>query len=181
MRKFLPTLFLAVACTSASITATATEQVRKGEEQQPSFFERYTNAAQDVILQGLKLVGVRYRFGGNDEDAGLDCSGFVRLVFKNSLGAQLPRTAAEMSQVGQRVDTSQLKPGDLVFFNTMRRNFSHVGIYVGDGKFIHSPRSGSEIRVEDMGMAYWKRRFNGARRVTSTEGATSGSSVAQAQ
>ena len=74
--------------------------------------------AQDVILQGLKLVGVRYRFGGNDEESGLDCSGFVRLVFKNSLGAQLPRTALEMSQVGQRIDTSQLKPGDLVFFNT---------------------------------------------------------------
>lgn len=165
MRKFLPTLFLAVACTSASITATATEQVRKGEEQQPSFFERYTNAAQDVILQGLKLVGVRYRFGGNDEDAGLDCSGFVRLVFKNSLGAQLPRTAAEMSQVGQRVDTTQLKPGDLVFFNTMRRTFSHVGIYLGDNHFLHAPRTGAEVRVESMEDSYWIKRYNGARRI----------------
>ncbi|WP_153146164.1 C40 family peptidase [Dechloromonas sp. H13] len=165
MRKFLPTLFLAVACTSASITATATEQVRKGEEQQPSFFERYTNAAQDVILQGLKLVGVRYRFGGNDEDAGLDCSGFVRLVFKNSLGAQLPRTAAEMSQVGQRIDTTQLKPGDLVFFNTMRRTFSHVGIYLGDNHFLHAPRTGAEVRVESMEDSYWIKRYNGARRI----------------
>jgi len=155
---------LAIACTSASITAIATEQVRKSEEQ-PSFFERYTNAAQDVILQGLKLVGVRYRFGGNDEDSGLDCSGFVRLVFKNSVGAQLPRTAAEMSQVGQRVDTTQLKPGDLVFFNTMRRTFSHVGIYLGDNHFLHAPRTGAEVRVESMEDSYWIKRYNGARRI----------------
>ncbi len=164
MRKTLSSFLLAVACTAASIPAIATEQVRKGEEQ-PSFFERYTNAAQDVILQGLKLVGVRYRWGGNDEDSGLDCSGFVRLVFKNSLGAQLPRTAAEMSQVGQRVDTSQLKPGDLVFFNTMRRTFSHVGIYLGDNHFLHAPRTGAEVRVESMEDSYWIKRYNGARRI----------------
>ena len=165
MRKVLSTFLLAVACLLASLSAIATEQSRKGEEQQPSFFERYTNATQDVILQGLKLVGVRYRFGGNDEDSGLDCSGFVRLVFKNSLGAQLPRTAAEMSQVGQRVDTTQLKPGDLVFFNTMRRTFSHVGIYLGDNHFLHAPRTGAEVRVESMEDSYWIKRYNGARRI----------------
>ena len=164
MRKFLYSLFVAVSFASAVVTASATEAVRKADEPQ-SFFERYTNAAQDVILQGLKLVGVRYRFGGNDEDSGLDCSGFVRLVFKDSLGAQLPRTAAEMSQVGQRVDTSQLKPGDLVFFNTMRRTFSHVGIYLGDNRFMHAPRTGAEVRVEDMSQSYWVKRYNGARRV----------------
>jgi cell wall-associated NlpC family hydrolase len=97
MQKVLVTILLATACLSTSLPAVATEQVRKAEESQ-SFFERYTNAAQDVILQGLKLVGVRYRLGGNDEDSGLDCSGFVRLVFKDSIGALLPRTAAEMSE-----------------------------------------------------------------------------------
>ena len=164
MRKFLYSLFVAVSFASAVVTASATEAVRKADEPQ-SFFERYTNVAQDVILQGLKLVGVRYRFGGNDEDSGLDCSGFVRLVFKNSLGAQLPRTALEMSQVGQRIDTSQLKPGDLVFFNTMRRAFSHVGIYLGDNHFLHAPRTGSEVRVESMEDSYWTKRYNGARRI----------------
>ena len=164
MRKFFYSLFVAVSFASAVVTASATEAVRKADEPQ-SFFERYTNAAQDVILQGLKLVGVRYRFGGNDEDSGLDCSGFVRLVFKDSLGAQLPRTAAEMSQVGQRVDTSQLKPGDLVFFNTMRRTFSHVGIYLGDNHFLHAPRTGAEVRVENMEDSYWIKRYNGARRI----------------
>ena|SRR3990167_4445023 len=144
--------------------ASAAEQVRKPEEQQ-SFLERYTNVAQDVILQGLKLVGVRYRWGGNDEDSGLDCSGFVRLVFKDSIGASLPRTAREMSKVGEKIDASQLKPGDLVFFNTMRRTFSHVGIYLGDNHFLHAPRKGAEVRVENMDNSYWMSRYNGARRI----------------
>lgn len=164
MRKALPIFLLAAAFMSVGFQAAATEQVRKTEETQ-SFFDRYTNAAQDVILHSLKLVGVRYRFGGNTEDSGLDCSGFVRLVFKDSVGEQLPRTSVEMSQVGQRIDTSQLKAGDLVFFNTMRRAFSHVGIYLGDNHFLHAPRAGAEVRVENMNNSYWMTRFNGARRI----------------
>ena len=164
MRKILPTLLLAAALASVGFQAMATEQVRKTEETQ-SFFDRYTNAAQDVILHSLKLVGVRYRFGGNSEDSGLDCSGFVRLVFKDSVGEQLPRTSVEMSQLGKRIDTSQLKAGDLVFFNTMRRAFSHVGIYLGDNHFLHAPRTGAEVRVESMDDSYWIKRYNGARRI----------------
>lgn len=165
MRKVLTPLLLASALLAGSIgAASAAEQVRK-EEPQLSFLERYTNAAQDVILQGLKLVGVRYRFGGNDEDSGLDCSGFVRLVFKDTLGRSLPRTAREMSEVGQKIDSSQLKPGDLVFFNTMRRAFSHVGIYLGDNHFLHAPRTGAEVRIENMEDSYWMNRYNGARRI----------------
>ena len=164
MHKVLASISLSVALLDGGIGAvSAAEQVRK--EEQLSFLERYTNAAQDVILQGLKLVGVRYRLGGNDESSGLDCSGFVRLVFKDSIGASLPRTAQEMSEVGQRVDTSQLKPGDLVFFNTMRRTFSHVGIYLGDNHFMHAPRTGAEVRVESMESSYWVKRYNGARRI----------------
>lgn len=165
MRKSFVSLLLSAALTAASLTsALAAEQTRKPEES-ISFLERYTDVAQDVILQGLKLVGVRYRMGGNDESSGLDCSGFVRLVFKDSLGTSLPRTAREMSEVGERIDVSQLKPGDLVFFNTMRRTFSHVGIYLGDNHFMHAPRAGSEVRVESMESSYWTRRFNGARRI----------------
>lgn len=164
MHKVLASLLLSVSLLAGGIGASAAaEQVRKDE--QPSFLERYTNAAQDVILQGLKLVGVRYRFGGNNEDSGLDCSGFVRLVFKDSIGASLPRTAKEMSEVGQQIDASQLKPGDLVFFNTMRRTFSHVGIYLGDNHFMHAPRTGAEVRVESMDSSYWMQRYNGARRI----------------
>jgi cell wall-associated NlpC family hydrolase len=165
MHKVFSSLLLASALIVGGIsTSGAAEQNRKSDDQL-SFFERYTNTAQDVILHGLKLVGVRYRLGGNDEDSGLDCSGFVRLVFQDSIGTALPRTAREMSEVGQRIDTSQLKPGDLVFFNTMRRTFSHVGIYLGDNHFMHAPRTGAEVRVESMESSYWMKRYNGARRI----------------
>jgi cell wall-associated NlpC family hydrolase len=157
-------LLAAVLFWSALGGAQAAEQQKNGEEQ-PSFFERYTNAAQDVILQGLKLVGISYRFGGNDENSGLDCSGFVRLVFKDTIGMLLPRSAKEMSEVGERVDSKDLKPGDLVFFNTMKRAFSHVGIYLGDNYFLHAPRAGAEVRVESMQSSYWVKRYNGARRI----------------
>jgi cell wall-associated NlpC family hydrolase len=168
MRKVVISLVVAIAGLTCSLTGTAAEFVRKADEQ-PSLFERYTNAVQDVILHGLKLVGVRYRFGGNDESSGLDCSGFVRLVFKDTIGTQLPRTAFEMSQMGEKIDTSQLKPGDLVFFNTMRRTFSHVGIYLGDNHFLHAPRTGAEVRVENMEDSYWVKRYNGARRIIQGE------------
>jgi cell wall-associated NlpC family hydrolase len=164
MRKVMLSFLLSGSLLVGGIGASAAaEQVRKPEEQ--SFLERYTNVAQDVILQGLKLVGVRYRWGGNDEDSGLDCSGFVRLVFKDSIGAALPRTAREMSEVGEKIDPNELKPGDLVFFNTMRRTFSHVGIYLGDNHFLHAPRKGAEVRVESMDSSYWMSRYNGARRI----------------
>ncbi len=165
MQKVLTSTLLAAALFFSGIgTSAALEPSRKLEDQN-SFLERYTNAAQDVILQGLKLVGVRYRFGGNNEESGLDCSGFVRLVYKDSIGTLLPRTAREMSEVGQQIDASQLKPGDLVFFNTMRRTFSHVGIYLGDNHFMHAPRAGAEVRVESMESSYWMQRYNGARRI----------------
>ena len=117
------------------------------------------------------MIGVRYRWGGNTPDSGLDCSGFVRYVFQDTLGMALPRRAEEMSRVGEKVRVSDLKPGDLVFFNTMRRTFSHVGIYIGDNKFVHSPSTGSTIRVDDMDETYWEKRFTGARRIeTSYQG-----------
>lgn len=165
MHKVMTSTLLAAALFFSGISTSAALEPSRKPEDQSSFLERYTNAAQDVILQGLKLVGVRYRFGGNDEDSGLDCSGFVRLVYKDSIGALLPRTAREMSEVGQQIDSSQLKPGDLVFFNTMRRTFSHVGIYLGDNHFMHAPRAGAEVRVESMESSYWMKRYNGARRI----------------
>ncbi|GAB7536788.1 hypothetical protein BGC_30060 [Burkholderia sp. 3C] len=123
--------------------------------------------AGDVVVGALNMIGVRYRWGGNSPDSGLDCSGFVRYVFQDTLGMSLPRRAEEMSRVGEKVRVSELKPGDLVFFNTMRRAASHVGIYIGDNKFVHSPSTGSTIRVDDMENSYWVKRFDGARRIES--------------
>ena len=132
-----------------------------------AFFSGMAGKAGDVVVGALNMIGVRYRWGGDSPDSGLDCSGFVRYVFQDTLGLALPRRAEEMSRVGEKVRISDLKPGDLVFFNTMRRTFSHVGIYIGDNKFVHSPSTGSTIRVDDLDDRYWEKRFTGARRIES--------------
>ncbi len=132
-----------------------------------SFLSGMAGKAGDVVVSALNMIGVRYRWGGNSPDSGLDCSGFVRYVFQDTLGMSLPRRAEEMSRVGEKVSMSNLKPGDLVFFNTMRRTFSHVGIYIGDNKFVHSPSTGSTVRVDDLDNGYWEKRFTGARRIES--------------
>jgi len=164
-KKIVTILFSAAAIALTGIGATqATEQQQRLSDE-PSLFERYTSSAKDLVLKGLELVGINYRFGGTDPDSGLDCSGFVQVVFKDAVGLLLPRTAKEQSEVGNIIDKKELKPGDLVFFNTMRRAFSHVGIYLGDNRFMHAPRTGAEIRVEDMSQGYWVKRYNGARRV----------------
>ncbi|MBA4194552.1 MAG: glycoside hydrolase [Comamonadaceae bacterium] len=121
--------------------------------------------ASSLVINAMAFLGVPYKWGGDSHDTGFDCSGFVRAVYEQSVGKILPRRSDEQAAATQVIDRSELKPGDLVFFNTMRRAFSHVGIYVGDGKFIHSPRAGAQVRVEDMRIAYWNTRFNGARRV----------------
>ena len=122
-----------------------------------------------LVSNAMGLMGVPYKRGGTSAETGFDCSGFVRAMYEKTVGLLLPRRADQQAAATQVIDKKELQPGDLVFFNTMRRSFSHVGIYLGDGKFIHSPRSGSEIRVEDMGISYWARRFNGARRVSGGE------------
>ncbi|MFZ6748089.1 C40 family peptidase [Undibacterium sp. Ren11W] len=121
--------------------------------------------ASDLTVKALDLLGIRYKRGGSTPENGLDCSGFVRLVFKDALGAELPRTAQEISKIGEHIEAKDLQPGDLVFYNTLRKGFSHVGIYLGDNKFIHSPSAGGQVRVESMDIAYWKKRFNGGRRI----------------
>ena len=121
--------------------------------------------ATDLVVRAMGLLGVPYRLGGANENTGFDCSGFVRHLYEQSIGLVLPRRADEQARATESIERTELKPGDLVFFNTMRRTFSHVGIYVGDGKFIHSPHTGASVRVDDMRQAYWNKRFTGARRV----------------
>ena len=132
---------------------------------QVSFVDRATATAQDAIDQAMDLLGIRYRRGGSSPESGFDCSGFVSHVFREGLGLMLPRSSKEMSRSGQEVDRDELRPGDLVFFNTMRRAFSHVGIYLGDNQFVHAPRTGGRVRIEDLRQSYWMKRFNGARRI----------------
>lgn len=133
---------------------------------EPGLLGQVREKTTDLVMGAMNFIGVRYRRGGTSAESGFDCSGFTRYIFEHSIGLVLPRRAAEQANDPGlfSINKDDLKPGDLVFFNTMRRAFSHVGIYVGDGKFIHSPRAGGEVRVEDMRVAYWAKRFNGARR-----------------
>lgn len=121
---------------------------------------------ESLFDKGFSFLGIRYKRGGDGpEEGGFDCSGLVRKVFSDAIGLSLPRTAAEMAKVGEKVSKDDLKPGDLVFFNTMRRAFSHVGIYLGENRFMHAPSTGKDVRVEKMDSSYWTKRFNGARRL----------------
>jgi hypothetical protein len=126
----------------------------------------------ELVLRALSLLGVNYKWGGNSPDTGLDCSGLVRHVFSEATGLVLPRRAEDMSRNGDAVRRDQLRPGDLVFFNTLRRAFSHVGIYIGNGQFVHAPSSGGNVRVESLSGQYWRQRFNGARRVLAVNDAS---------
>jgi cell wall-associated NlpC family hydrolase len=126
---------------------------------------RVWHDARDLGQFALGLIGVRYRYGGDSPAAGLDCSGLIRYVFQQVTGVTLPRTSKELSQVGENVSVDDLQVGDLVFFNTRNYAFSHVGLYLGDNRFIHAPRRGRDVEITTLSREYWQRHFNGARRL----------------
>ncbi|MBU6292140.1 MAG: C40 family peptidase [Burkholderiales bacterium] len=167
LRTITLSAFLSLALAAPS--APAAEQDATDSTGVLQRISSFTDRAASLAIEAMSLVGIHYRRGGNSPEHGLDCSGLVRYVFKQANNIDLPRTSVEMSRVGEQIDKKDLQPGDLVFFNTLRRTFSHVGIYLGDNKFIHAPTPGSAVRVESMDLSYWKARFNGARRVLDTE------------
>lgn len=120
---------------------------------------------QHIIDQALSLRGIPYHFGGHSPETGFDCSGFVHYVFNQSANIVLPRTSASMSTIGQSIKKEELQPGDLIFFNTARKPFSHVAIYIGDHQFIHAPRQGRNVEVENIEDSYWASRYDGAKRI----------------
>lgn len=167
MRKSVGKCMFAAACAIAFATVLLPAHAEPIAEP-PNALQRLqdlTSRASDLALQAMALIGIRYKYGGNGPESGLDCSGLVRYVFKEVWNKELPRTSQEISQVGQKIDLKDLRPGDLVFYNTLRRSFSHVGIYLGDNKFVHAPSAGGEVRIERMDIGYWRSRFNGARRI----------------
>ncbi len=147
------------------------QQVRQTFAQTATVVSERTS---NLIVTALGFLGVPYRYGGNTAENGFDCSGFVRAMYEQTAGLMLPRRSDEQAAATQAIDPSELAPGDLVFFNTTRRAFSHVGIYMGDGKFIHAPRTGAVVRVENMSGSYWQTRFDGARRVLVATGTAPG-------
>src|SRR3546814_870695 len=133
---------------------------------------RISDWSSDVCssdLTALSVLGIKYRYGGEAPNTGFDCSGLVIYAAEKSLGLKLPRRSAEIAQEGISVKRNELKRGDLVFFNTRGHRFSHVGIYLGNREFVHAPRTGAVVRVESMDVAYWKKRYNGARRLAATD------------
>ena len=122
-----------------------------------------------LAAQALSQLGIRYRFGGKSPDTGFDCSGLVGYSAQQSLGLKLPPRADDIAKLGNNVQRNDLQVGDLVFFNTMGQRYSHVGVYIGDSKFVHSPARGGVVRIEDMNERYWTTRFTGARRLDATE------------
>jgi cell wall-associated NlpC family hydrolase len=124
-----------------------------------------TDRASNVALQALAHLGTPYRAGGLSPRTGFDCSGLVAYVYREGAGLVLPRNTLDLSLLGEPIERAALRPGDLVFYNTQRREYSHVGIYLGEDRFIHAPSSNGEVRVENLRADYWKRRYSGARRV----------------
>ncbi len=119
----------------------------------------------DVISYARSLIGTPYHYGGDSPRTGFDCSGFVRHVFYHEHGVTLPHNTMELARVGKSVGNSDLRPGDLVFYNTQSESYSHVGIYLGNERFIHAPRTGKYVEIVDMRMDYWRKRYDGARRI----------------
>ncbi len=175
MRSALST---SLACLLLAATQAVAAPSTKGDDMEGFLAERglltqieqvrqtVSSRASELVVNAMGFLGVPYRRGGSTVETGFDCSGFVRAMYEQTVGLVLPRKAEQQAAATQRIDKKDLAPGDLVFFNTMRRTFSHVGIYIGDGKFIHSPKPGAEVRVENMAESYWSRRFDGARRVS---------------
>lgn len=173
--KFLqPQYLLSIVLALSSASCAAVEPAPKMTESQinaevtqyeEQSAENWSDRAREVLVNALSLTGIRYKYGGNSPETGFDCSGFVRYVFKQAASLTLPRSAIEISQLGTTVPKNELQPGDLVFFNTLKSAFSHVGIYLGNNRFIHSPSSGGKVRVENMQDGYWAKRYNGAQRI----------------
>lgn len=123
------------------------------------------SSMSDLTEYALSLSGTPYKYGGTSPDSGFDCSGFVGHVYRQKLGKSLPRSSREISRIGVALKPDALRPGDLVFYNTLNKSYSHVGIYLGDEQFIHSPSSGKSVSIVNMKETYWRKRYNGARRI----------------
>ena len=133
------------------------------------FKEDTSVGTEGISIAAVGLVGVPYRFGGNTPAGGFDCSGLIVYVYNNSAGIKLPRTIQEMSRTGQSIQNEAPAPGDLVFFNTTGERFSHAGIYVGHGRFVHAPSKGGTVRLDQMTSPYWAARYTEARRIANTK------------
>jgi len=166
-RSLRAPLLIALAATALAASPAQAQSARSATiaDQARTTAETVWHGAQDLAMFALGLIGVDYRYGGETPEGGLDCSGLVRHVFQQVTGVTLPRTSKELARIGAPIARDDLEAGDLVFFDTRRFAFSHVGIYLGDGRFIHAPSRGSEVEIAELTNSYWRKHFNGARRL----------------
>ncbi len=172
-RLWLPLLLvvLLAACSSApqrisrgSGSSTTADAWRTRPPGFPDFVD-HSIGREEISIEAMGLVGIPYRWGGNTPDSGFDCSGLVKYVLARAASVDLPRTTAEMSERGQTIDPDEIAAGDLVFFNTTGRAHSHVGIYVGQLRFVNAPSTGGTVRLDYLTNPYWAKRFDGIRRM----------------
>ncbi|EMT4393027.1 C40 family peptidase [Neisseria gonorrhoeae] len=127
---------------------------------------RRAGNADELIGSAMGLLGIAYRYGGTSVSTGFDCSGFMQHIFKRAMGINLPRTSAEQARMGAPVARSELQPGDMVFFRTLGGSrISHVGLYIGNNRFIHAPRTGKNIEITSLSHKYWSGKYAFARRI----------------
>jgi cell wall-associated NlpC family hydrolase len=149
------------------ITAQATQAAQVAVAAPAKVARHVRDRATGLVIAAMNFLDVPYRYGGNTAESGFDCSGFTRFMFSRFIGLERAKNLRSVAR-------QDLAPGDLVFFNTRRRAYSHVGIYVGDGKFIHAPRTGAVVRIESLRSSYWARRYNGARRADGAPASAAG-------
>ena len=123
----------------------------------------FSEKGQEVALYAMGLIDTGYRFGGKNPEAGLDCSGMVAYIYNKAAGVKVSGSAADIARKGRQIEREDLRPGDLVFFNTRNAPFSHVGVYIGDGRFVHAPSSNGKVRIDQLGATYYAQRYEAAR------------------
>jgi cell wall-associated NlpC family hydrolase len=169
---FRPAIAAVAALLLAACASTGGTARRDGPEVRGLVDNGYADAtplssrSNEVLFRAISLVGTPYRYGGNTPQAGFDCSGLVGYVFRDAAGLSLPRSTRELIDIpAPSVQRDSLQPGDLVYFNPAGGRVSHIGIYVGEGRFVHAPSRGGTVRLDALGSEYWSRYFVGAKRI----------------
>ncbi|MDF7676175.1 C40 family peptidase [Neisseriaceae bacterium ESL0693] len=158
-------LFLAACGMTKHRPASHVSSVSPSRHLQPVRITKVSQAVggQEILMRSMSLIGTPYRYGGSSRQQGFDCSGMVQYVYQTALNVPLPRTARDIAAVSRKIPVRNLQVGDLVFFNTSGQPYSHMGLYIGQGKFIHAPSSRGVIRTASLDQAYFKQRFIDAR------------------
>jgi cell wall-associated NlpC family hydrolase len=155
--------FLAAAVTMLFVTACGGKERRPDSVRSEAANLPASEKGQEVVFYALSLLDTGYRFGGRNPQAGFDCSGMVSYIYAQAANIKVSGSAADIARQGTPIERNRMRPGDLVFFNTRHRAFSHVGIYIGDNRFIHAPSTDGKVRIDDLDSRYFAKRFEAAR------------------